>query len=82
MVEVSGTVPVPSGPIIELSDTGLLCQAAAMGTLPDDGLLEIFSFYVESASEAERRLVIRRHPRARHGEISCLHHRVASIRVC
>ena len=80
MVEVSGTVPAPFGRIIESSD--LLCQPAAIGTLPDDGLLENFSFYVESASEAERRLVIRRHPCARHGETSCLRHRVASIRVC
>ena len=34
-----------------MRDLGPLYQPAAIGTLPDDALLEIFSFYVENASE-------------------------------
>lgn len=52
MDEVSGNVPVPFPSTIELGNIGSLYRPAAIGTLPDDALLEIFGFYVENASEA------------------------------
>ena len=53
MVSHGGNVPVLFAQITELpvGGTGLVSRCATIGVLPDDTLLEIFSFYVDEAYE-------------------------------
>jgi hypothetical protein len=52
MVEVSSDVRVARVPITEVGCTGPLYRPVTIGALPDDTLLEIFSFYVEEVYTA------------------------------